>query len=126
MTSRSWSTSSRSFFAGIALAAAAHFSARRLGRPGEIAAVLGLPRTGVIVVGAGTVLVLVSGLWLIEETGRSLGDGWIAGSLGLLAPPASSVRSAAASRNRLGCSPGGTRLLLRSFTPCSAIAPPSP
>lgn len=29
-------------------------------------------------------LVLVSGLWLIEETGHSLGDGWLALSLVLL------------------------------------------
>jgi uncharacterized membrane protein len=73
------------FFAGITVAAVAHFSARRLERPGEIAAVLSLARTGVLLVGAGALLVLVSGLWLIEETGRSLGDGWIALSLLLLA-----------------------------------------
>jgi uncharacterized membrane protein len=72
------------FFAGITLAAAAHSAALRRERPGEIAAVLGLARTGVILVAAATILVLVSGLWLIEETGHSLGDGWLAVSLGLL------------------------------------------
>ena len=73
------------FFAGMALAAAAQLGAWRRSRPGEIAAVLSLARTGVLLVGAGALLVLVSGLWLIEETGRSLGDGWIALSLALLA-----------------------------------------
>ena len=73
------------FFAGMALAAAAQVAAWARSRPGEIAAVLSLARTGVILVGASTLLVLISGLWLIEETGRSLGDGWIALSLVLLA-----------------------------------------
>jgi uncharacterized membrane protein len=72
------------FFAGVAVAAAAQLGALRRERPGEIAAVLGLARTGVIVVGLATALVLVTGLWLIEETGHSLGDGWIALSLLLL------------------------------------------
>ena len=73
------------FFAGMALAAAAQSAPGGASRPGEIAAVLALARIGVLLVGAGTMLVFVSGLWLIEETGRSLGDGWIALSLALLA-----------------------------------------
>lgn len=72
------------FFAGVAVAAAAQLGALHRDRPGEIAAVLGLARTGVIVVGLATALVLATGLWLIEETGHSLGDGWIALSLLLL------------------------------------------
>ena len=72
------------FFAGIAVAAAAHRAAGRLERAGEVAAVLGLARTGVLVVAVAIVLVLVSGLWLIEETGQSLGDSWLALSLVLL------------------------------------------
>jgi uncharacterized membrane protein len=104
------------FFAGVAIAAAAHLSARRLGRPGEIAAVLGLARTGVVVVGAGTVLVLVSGLWLIEETGRSLGDGWIAVSLGLLA--LSGLLGAIGGRK-----PKQARLLAKSRAPDQALEP---
>lgn len=72
------------FFSGIAIAGAAQLAALRRERPGEIAAVLGLARTGVLLVGAGTALVLVSGLWLIEETGHSVGDGWVLLSLALL------------------------------------------
>jgi uncharacterized membrane protein len=72
------------FFAGAALATAAQLAAARRPRPGEVAAVLALARTGVVLVGAGALLVLVSGLWLIEETGHSLGDGWVALALGLL------------------------------------------
>ena len=45
---------------------------------------LGLARAGVLLVGLATLLVLATGLWLIEETGHSLGDGWIALSLLLL------------------------------------------
>ena len=72
------------FFSGLAIAAAAHLAALRRDRPGEIAAVLALARTGVLVVGAATAVVLGSGLWLVSETGRSLRDGWIALSLALL------------------------------------------
>lgn len=72
------------FFAGVAVAAAAQLGALRRQRPGEIAAVLGLARTGVLVVALATLLVLATGLWLIEETGHSLGDGWVALSLLLL------------------------------------------
>ena len=72
------------FFAGVAVAAAAQLGALRRERAGEIAAVLGLARAGVLVVGLATLLVLATGLWLIEETGHSLGDGWIALSLLLL------------------------------------------
>lgn len=69
----------------MAIAASALVAASARERPGEIAAVLGLARMGVLLVGIGTLLVVVSGLWLIEETGRSVGDGWIAISLALLA-----------------------------------------
>jgi uncharacterized membrane protein len=72
------------FFSGVAVAAAAQLGALRRQRPGEIAAVLGLARTGVLVVGVATLLVLATGLWLIEETGHSLGDGWLSLSLLLL------------------------------------------
>jgi uncharacterized membrane protein len=72
------------FFAGVAVAGAAQLGALRLERPGEVAAVLRLARSGVLLVGLAAILLLVSGLWLIEETGHSLGDGWIAVSLLLL------------------------------------------
>ena len=72
------------FFSGMAIATAAQLAAWRRERAGEVAAVLSVARTGVLVVAVALVLVLVSGLWLVEETNRSLGDGWIAASLLLL------------------------------------------
>jgi hypothetical protein len=74
-------------FSGIAVAAAAEQGARRRERPGEIAALLGLTRFGVALVAAGALVIVGTGLWLIEASNGaySLGDGWIAGALGLLA-----------------------------------------
>jgi uncharacterized membrane protein len=73
-------------FSRMTVAAAAQLGARRRTHPGEIAALLGLTRTGVAFVAAGAVVVIGSGLWLIEVSNGfySLGDGWIAGALGLL------------------------------------------
>jgi len=72
------------FFSGMAIATAAQLGAWRRERSGDVAAVLALARIGVVVVAVGLVLVVVSGLWLIDETRRSLGDGWISASLLLL------------------------------------------
>jgi uncharacterized membrane protein len=72
------------FFSGMAIATAAQLGAWRRERAGEIAAVLALARVGVLVVAAGLVLVVGSGLWLVDETRRSVGDGWITVSLLLL------------------------------------------
>lgn len=73
-------------FSGASLAGAAHAGARRRQRPGEIAVLLGLTRTGVVLVASGAIVIVASGLWLIEvsEGTFSLGDGWIVGTLGLL------------------------------------------
>jgi uncharacterized membrane protein len=73
-------------FSGMAVAAVAQESARRRERPGEIATLLGLTRVGVAFVAAGALVLVGSGLWLIEASNGfySLGDGWIAGALGLL------------------------------------------
>ena len=73
-------------FSGLTVAAAAEAGARRRERPGEVAALLALTRTGVALVAAGSLVLVGSGLWLIEASNGaySLGDGWIAGSLGLL------------------------------------------
>ena len=75
-----------SLFAGMTVAAVAHAGARRRERAPEIAALLGLTRVGVALVAAGALLIVGSGLWLIEISNGfySLGDGWIAGSLALL------------------------------------------
>ena len=68
---------------GMAVAAAALGGAWRRERPSEMALLLGLARTGVILVALGSLLVLVCGFWLIELTGRGLDEGWLSGSLGL-------------------------------------------
>jgi uncharacterized membrane protein len=72
------------FFSGMAIAAAAQVGALRRERAGEIAAVLWLARIGVLVVAGGLLLVVASGLWLVDETRRSVDDGWITASLLLL------------------------------------------
>jgi len=73
-------------FSGMSIAGVLHAAARRQERPSQVALLLGLTRVGVMFVGAGALLVLVGGLWLIEESNDfySLGDGWIAASLALL------------------------------------------
>jgi|RhiMethySRZTD1v2_1073278.scaffolds.fasta_scaffold227459_2 uncharacterized membrane protein len=72
------------FFSGMAIATAAQIGAWGRERSGDVAAVLSLARLGVLVVAVGLVLVVGSGLWLVDETRRSLGDGWISASLSLL------------------------------------------
>ena len=72
------------FFSGMAIATAAQLGAWRRERSGDVAAVLSLARNGVLVVAVGLLLVLASGLWLVDETRRSLRDGWISVSLVLL------------------------------------------
>jgi uncharacterized membrane protein len=73
-------------FAGMAVAAVAEAGARRQERPDVIAALLGLTRTGVALVAAGALLIVGSGLWLIEASNGlySLGEPWVAAALGLL------------------------------------------
>jgi uncharacterized membrane protein len=73
------------FFAGAAVAATGHAFAARRERPAEIALLLGLARAGVPPVVLGLGLVAGSGLWLVDLTGRSLGEPWLAASLALLA-----------------------------------------
>jgi uncharacterized membrane protein len=73
-----------SFFAGLAVAAAGHASARRRSRPAEIAALLGTARYGVVLVAAGLLLAVGSGFWLLDLTHYGL-DAWIVSTLALLA-----------------------------------------
>ena len=49
----------------------------------EIAALLGAARTGAALVGAGGVLVLAMGLWLVHLTDASFGDAWLQAAIGL-------------------------------------------
>jgi len=99
-------------FSGLAVAAVAHAGARRRERPGEIAALLGLTRSGVALVCAGALLIVGSGLWLIELSHGfySLGDGWIAGSLGLVVLAFALARLAGSGRSGRGCLPRGSRV----------------
>ena len=73
-------------FSGMSIAGVLHAAARRQERPSQVALLLGLTRVGVLFVGAGGLLVLVGGFWLIEESDGfySLGDGWVAAGLVLL------------------------------------------
>jgi uncharacterized membrane protein len=72
------------FFSGMAVASVAQLGAWRRERCGEVAAVLALARTGVLLVAVFLLLVVGSGLWLVDETNRSVRDGWIAAALLLL------------------------------------------
>ena len=69
---------------GMAIAGVGFEAARRRDQPAEIALLLGLTRVGVLLVGVGTVLVLVFGLWLVDLGGWGYGAGWVDGALGLL------------------------------------------
>lgn len=68
---------------GIVVAGVAHAQARRQGTPAEIAALLGVARTGVLLAGPGTLLVLGGGLWLVHLEHLSFSAGWLGGALGL-------------------------------------------
>jgi hypothetical protein len=70
------------FVSGLVVATVALFAARRLERPSEIAAVLRLARSGVLLVMAGTVLVLAFGLWLAADLDVD-GKAWVRAAFGL-------------------------------------------
>lgn len=67
--------------AGTAVAGAAFESARRRERTEEVALLLGLARSGAVLVALGTVLVLGCGLWLVHLEQLGLGTRWIAAAL---------------------------------------------
>lgn len=71
------------FVSGAVVAAVLQLAAMRRERPGEIALLLGAIRAGVLLVAAGSVLVLVFGIWLAEHGGYGLGEGWVSLALGL-------------------------------------------
>jgi uncharacterized membrane protein len=71
------------FFAGLAVAAVGQAAARRRARPSEIALLLGVARSGVLLVGLGTLLVLGFGFWLVHLTGHGF-EGWVIAALALL------------------------------------------
>jgi uncharacterized membrane protein len=69
------------FVAGIVVAGVAFEAARRREQPAEVALLLGLTRVGVLLVVAGSLLVLGCGFWLVHLYGFSYGDGWITWAL---------------------------------------------
>jgi uncharacterized membrane protein len=71
-------------FSGMAVAAAGLGVARRRERPSEIALLLGLTRIGVVLVGAGLVLAVACGFWLLDLTEFDLGDAWVEAALALV------------------------------------------
>ena len=91
MTGRDWALAVHLLgvvflFSGMSIAGVAHAAARRQERPSQIAVLLGVTRAGVLFVVAGSLLVLIGGFWLIEESNGfySLSDGWIAAGFVLL------------------------------------------
>jgi hypothetical protein len=71
------------FVAGAVVAASAFEAARRRADLHEIALLLGVTRIGVALVGAGGVLVLAFGLWLVRLTHAGYGASWVDAALGL-------------------------------------------
>lgn len=74
-----------SLVAGMIVAGVAFETARRRDTPAEIALVLGLSRTGVLLVAVGTLLVVGFGLWLVHLGNWGYGAAWVDTALGLLA-----------------------------------------
>jgi uncharacterized membrane protein len=70
------------FFGGALLVGVVFETARRRGRPSEVALLLGLARIGALIVVAGAVLVFGAGLWLAGEVDQ-FGEAWLLASLGL-------------------------------------------
>jgi uncharacterized membrane protein len=69
------------FLGGAVVAAVANVGALTRERPSEIAALLGLARVAVRIVGAGVALTLIFGLWLVHEAHYGYLDGWVVASL---------------------------------------------
>ena len=71
------------FVSGAVVAGVAFEVARRRAQPREIATLLSLSRIGVTLVGLGTVLLGIFGLWLVHLGRWGYGSGWVDGASGL-------------------------------------------
>jgi uncharacterized membrane protein len=71
------------FVSGMVLAGAGFEAARRRDSPSEIALLLRFARTGVALVGSGTLLIAVLGLWLVHLDGFGYGRSWVGASIAL-------------------------------------------
>ena len=73
-------------FAGGAIVAGVAFeAARRRTAPAEVALLLGLARSGAVLLGLGGAVVLGFGLWLVELASVGFGTAWVQAALGLYA-----------------------------------------
>jgi uncharacterized membrane protein len=70
-------------FSGVAIAGVPFEAARRRTDPAEIAIILAIARQGPPIAGAGILLLLACGFWLVHLGRLSLGTGWVAASLAL-------------------------------------------
>ena len=73
------------FVSGMVLAGAAFEAARRRDSPSEIVLLLGFTRIGVVLVGIGSLVTPVFGLWLVHLGNFGYGSGWVDASIALYA-----------------------------------------
>lgn len=69
------------FLGGAVTAAVLNVSAQTRQRPSEVAALMRMTRVVVPVLGLGSIMTLVFGLWLVHDVGYGYGDGWIVAAL---------------------------------------------
>jgi len=70
------------FFLGGGVAAAVfNVSAQTRERPSEVAALMRMTQVVVPIVGLGSIMTLVFGLWLVHDVGYGYGDGWIVAAI---------------------------------------------
>jgi uncharacterized membrane protein len=73
-----------SIFSGMAVAAVGFELARRRRRPSEIALLLSAERLAVMLLGAGVLLAVACGLWLVHLEGLGYDRGWVDLAMALL------------------------------------------
>lgn len=71
------------FVAGIVVAGVAFEAARRRDRASEIALLLGLTRSGAMLVGLGGLLLFVCGMWLVGLEEIGFGTGWVSAAIAI-------------------------------------------
>jgi hypothetical protein len=72
------------FFAGIVVAGAAFEAGRRREQPAEISLLLGLARSGALLVAFGALLLFACGIWLVElEDEFGFEEAWVQASIAL-------------------------------------------
>lgn len=107
------------FVSGAVAVGVLHRLALRREQPSEIAALLGLTRTAVAIVGLGALLTLGLGIWLVHHQRRSFGEAWISAALALWA--ASVVLGAAGGRSARKARHAAERLAADGDRPSSDL-----